>query len=65
MPRKPQEPKSERTPAERKPRTRKPRAAAKAEVTQEMIERRAYELYERGTAGDMLAHWLQAEQELS
>ena len=42
---------------------RKPRAK-KLEVTPEVIERRAYELWEAGTEGDHVAHWLQAEREL-
>jgi len=33
-------------------------------ITPEMIERRAYELWESGAEGDQLAHWLRAEQEL-
>jgi hypothetical protein len=72
MPKEPQEPKRARKPAERKPAARKtttaakPRtkAAAKPKVAEESIARRAYELYESGAEGDMLAHWLRAEQEL-
>jgi hypothetical protein len=72
MPKEPQEPKRARRPAERKPAARKTttaarpgaKAAAKPKVTEETIAQRAYELYESGAEGDMLAHWLRAEQEL-
>ena len=70
MPKEPQEPKRARKPTERKPAARKtpakPRAkaASKPKVTDESIAQRAYELYESGAEGDMLAHWLKAEQEL-
>jgi hypothetical protein len=56
--------KTERKPATREPVARKPRATAKPAVTTDLIARRAYELYEQGAGGDMLAHWLQAEAEL-
>jgi hypothetical protein len=42
---------------------RKPRAK-KIEITPEVIERRAYELWQTGAQGDHLAHWFQAEREL-
>jgi hypothetical protein len=34
----------------------KPRSRPKRQVTQDMIERRAYELFQSGAGGDMLAH---------
>jgi hypothetical protein len=72
VPKEPQEPKRARKPAERKPAARKTTAAArprgkaatKPKVNEETIAQRAYELYETGAEGDMLAHWLRAEQEL-
>jgi hypothetical protein len=36
----------------------------KVEVSREQIAARAYELYRSGVAGDELAHWLMAEDEL-
>ena len=69
MPKESQEPAKARKNAEpmakpRKPATRTARVAKKPKVTHDMIARRAYELYERGTDGDMLEHWLEAEREL-
>ena len=35
-----------------------------AQITNEMIARRAYEIYISGQGGGQLDHWLQAEREL-
>jgi hypothetical protein len=39
-------------------------AAGRPAASAEHIAARAYELYERGTPGDAMAHWLEAEQQL-
>jgi hypothetical protein len=44
-------------------RTSAPRRKAKT-VTYEMIEGRAYEIYESGSHGSEVDHWLLAEREL-
>jgi hypothetical protein len=53
-----------RTFKEEKPTARKRTRRKVTEITPEMIERRAYELWEAGAEGDQLDHWLRAEQEL-
>ena len=42
----------------------KPIATVKPARIEEEIRNRAYELFERGTPGDAMAHWLEAEQQL-
>ncbi len=39
-------------------------AAAKREITHEMVAKRAYEIYRSGSASDQLGNWLRAEREL-
>ena len=38
--------------------------APRAEVTFDMVQSRAYEIYRSGHSGGELDHWLQAEREL-
>jgi hypothetical protein len=41
-----------------------PAPAAKKEITNEMIAKRAYEIFVGGTGGDQMHNWLRAEREL-
>jgi hypothetical protein len=48
----------------KKPSKPRVRRRTRAEVTEEQIAERAYELYVAGAEGDALDHWLRAEGEL-
>lgn len=41
-----------------------PRPASARQVTQEMIAKRAYEIYRSGKGGSQMENWLRAEREL-